>query len=65
MENIIVKLDTDEKAALEDLAKQDFRTVEQAAAYVIRQELARRGLLKAVTVIAEKNTGENFIKLDE
>lgn len=45
MTRITVLLEPSERRALDDLARREMRDVRQQAAFIIRRELQRRGLL--------------------
>ena len=61
MEEIIVKLSIDEKAALQALARKRERTLKETIVRVILMELLKEGLINESV---ERN-GSKFMRLDE
>jgi len=61
MQEIIVKLSLDEKAALQALARKRERTLEETIVRVILMELLKEGLINESV---ERN-GSKFMRLDE
>lgn len=55
---IVLMLEESEVSALEDLAFQEVRGIEQQAEYMIREELKQRGLLKDTKLTESKEEDE-------